>query len=90
MDKTVLKEFQKIPTVGIETAKDLWHLGFRSIDELRGRNPDDLYQQLSEIQERKLDRCVLYVFRYLVYYAETDVHDPDKLKWWAWKDSKSL
>lgn len=21
-----------------------------------------------------------------IYYGKNDVHDPDKLKWWYWKD----
>ena len=32
------------------------------------------------------DRCVLYVFRCAVYYAEHEQHEPEKLKWWYWKD----
>jgi hypothetical protein len=29
---------------------------------------------------------VLYVFRCAVYYASHEVHDPELLKWWNWKD----
>ena len=33
------------------------------------------------------DLCVLYVFRCAVYYyAEHEQHDPQKLKWWYWKN----
>jgi hypothetical protein len=32
------------------------------------------------------DRCVLYVFRCAVYFAEHEQHEPEKLKWWYWKD----
>ncbi|NMB56563.1 pathogenicity locus, partial [Candidatus Beckwithbacteria bacterium] len=31
------------------------------------------------------DRCLLYVFRCAVYYAKGG-RDPEKLKWWNWKD----
>jgi hypothetical protein len=34
----------------------------------------------------QIDPCVLYVFRCAVYYASHEVHDPDLLKWWNWKD----
>ena len=34
------------------------------------------------------DRCELYVFRCAVYYAEHEEHDPEKLKWWYWKDKE--
>ncbi|WP_334292712.1 helix-hairpin-helix domain-containing protein [Parasporobacterium paucivorans] len=29
---------------------------------------------------------MLYVFRCAVYYANEEAHDPEKLKWWNWKD----
>jgi hypothetical protein len=34
------------------------------------------------------DRCLLYVFRCAVYYAETEgnIREQEKLKWWNWKD----
>jgi len=33
-----------------------------------------------------VDRCVLYVYRLAVYFAENETHEPEKLKWWNWKD----
>jgi hypothetical protein len=33
-----------------------------------------------------IDRCQLYVYRCAVYYAGTPGPDPEKLKWWNWKD----
>ena len=32
------------------------------------------------------DRCLLYVFRCAVYFAETPKPQPKKLLWWNWKD----
>lgn len=32
------------------------------------------------------DRCALYVRRLAVYCAEHESWDPEKLKWWYWKD----
>lgn len=32
------------------------------------------------------DRCVLYVFRCAVYFAEHEQPEAEKLKWWYWKD----
>ena len=28
----------------------------------------------------------LYVWRAAVYYAEHELREPEKLKWWYWKD----
>jgi hypothetical protein len=29
---------------------------------------------------------VLYTFRCAVYFASNERHDPELLRWWAWKD----
>lgn len=84
--QSVLKELRQIPGVGQSLAEDLWQLGYRQIAELRGQKPEEIYQRLCTLQQSRLDRCVLYVFRCAVYFAETDNPDPEKLKWWNWKD----
>ncbi len=85
-DRTALKNLQRIPGVGPSIAADLVGLGIESIDDLRGQSPQRLYQQLCEHMGGPLDRCLLYVFRCAVYFAENTVHDPERLKWWWWKD----
>ncbi|MCP4049375.1 MAG: hypothetical protein GY730_01530 [bacterium] len=42
MDKRVLKEFQQIPGAGKTIAKYFWHIGLRSINDLKNKNPEDL------------------------------------------------
>lgn len=83
--KQILKEFQIIPGVGKSIAEDLWDLGYRSLDDLKGQNPNEMYEKLCEIQKCKLDRCLLYVFRCACYFSDNDEHDPELLKWWNWK-----
>ena len=34
----------------------------------------------------QVDRCVLYVYRLAVHYAEHGQCPPDKQNWWDWKD----
>ena len=45
-----------------------------------------MYEALMKLDGCHVDRCVLYVFRCAVYYASHEAHEPDKLKWWTWKD----
>jgi hypothetical protein len=90
MKELVLKEFQQIPGVGKATAQDLWDLGFRSIKELKNKDPEELYIKLCAHKGIHVDRCMLYVFRCAVYYASNKTHDPELLKWWNWKDEKKL
>lgn len=81
-----LRDFRRIPGVGRTIAEDLWSLGLRSVDDLRGGDPEALYERLCEFQGVRVDRCMLYVLRCAVYFASRERHDPELLKWWSWKD----
>ena len=88
---SAFKDLQCIPGVGPSIAEDLLGLGITSVDDLCGRDPEVLYAALSKQTGQHVDRCVLYVFRCAVWFAEhsTSQHNlhPEKLKWWNWKDS---
>ncbi len=80
-----LKDFRKIPGVGAKIAGDLWSLGYRSLAELKGRDPEEMYAAFCELQGRQVDICMLYVFRCAVYFATEETYQPELLKWWNWK-----
>ena len=84
----VLRELQVIPGVGEKTSEDLWELGIRSVKDLKGKDPEELYLKLCDNAGMKIDKCMLYVFRCAVYYASNEEHDQQLLKWWNWKDKK--
>ncbi len=88
MDKraTILKEFQQIPGVGKSIAQDLYDLGYRQMSDLRGKDPEKMYVDFCNLVGKKVDRCMLYVFRCAVYYATETKHESELLKWWNWKD----
>jgi hypothetical protein len=86
--QSILREFRQVPGVGKSIAEDLWNLGLRSVLDLKNRDPEDLYLRLCAFQGTHVDRCMLYVFRSAVYYASNDIHDPELLKWWNWKDAE--
>ena len=81
-------ELTKIPGVGFSIANDLRELGYRSVEELRGADAEQMFEDLCANKGVRVDRCVLYVFRCATYFAETDSPDPRMLKWWNWKDSR--
>lgn len=89
--EAVLKEFRQIPGVGKSIAWDMWNLGLRSVQELKGQEPEEIYFKLCAQQGTQVDRCMLYVLRCAVYYASTEPEqrDPELLKWWNWKDQSS-
>lgn len=81
-----MNELLEIPGVGPRTAELMNLLGISRVDDLRKKDPEELYARLCAIRGQQLDRCVLYVFRCAVYYATEETYDPDMLKWWNWKD----
>lgn len=83
-----IKELMQIPGVGKSIANDLVQIGISEIMDLRGCNPEELYERSNSLVGCVQDRCLLYVFRCAVYFAETKKPDPELLKWWNWKDKK--
>ncbi len=83
-----LQDLRRIPGVGPSIADDLWRLGVHRVEELRGTDPEALYGRFCALAGGTVDRCLLYVFRCAVYFAETPEaeRDPERLKWWSWKD----
>ena len=79
-------KFTDIPGVGKSIATDLVSLGYKQPSDLKGQNPEEMYERLMAQVGDHIDRCILYVFRGAVYYASTAHPDPDKLLWWNWKD----
>ncbi|HJB49621.1 MAG: Pathogenicity locus [Clostridium sp.] len=79
-------DLQTIPGVGKNIAQDLIDLGYPTVESLRGQDPEELYRKDCLRKGRIEDRCQLYVFREAVYFAGQEEHDPEKLKWWNWKD----
>jgi hypothetical protein len=88
MKKTSESDLLKIPGVGPNIAQDLNNIGIKSIDGLKGKNPETLFDLSNKFEGTAQDRCLLYVFRCAVYYANHKNPDPKKLKWWNWKDKK--
>jgi hypothetical protein len=74
-----------IPGVGKSIARDLRNIGIVSVDNLHGKDPGELYRLSNEYCGAIQDKCLLYVFRCAVYFAEGG-RNPEKLKWWNWKD----
>ncbi|WP_163718123.1 helix-hairpin-helix domain-containing protein [Mangrovibacterium lignilyticum] len=89
-NKAALKDLMQIPGVGKSLATDLVNIGINSVNDLIGKDPEVLYALSNTFAGTVQDRCVLYVFRCAVYFANTDSEkrDPDLLKWWNWKDVK--
>ena len=89
-EKESIKELTTIPGVGKSIARDLWNIGIRRVSDLADKSPDDLYDLSNKFAGTVQDRCLLYVFRCAIYFAQTpdDDREREKLLWWNWKDKK--
>lgn len=81
-------DLKTIPGIGKNIEQHLHNIGINVVKDLRGKNPEDLYLQDCLFKGFTEDRCILYVFRLAVYFAENDKHDSEKLKWFYWKDKE--
>jgi len=88
MESSSLQELEQIPGVGKTIARDMQNIGINSIDDLKGRQAEQLYDRLCEFKASPVDRCMLYVFRCAIYYASNTEYDPELLKWENWKDKE--
>ena len=86
-NSTVKEQLTDIPGVGRSIAQDLVNIGIRSVSDLKGKDPEKLYSLSNQYAGVVQDRCLLYVFRTAVYFAEGG-RASEKLKWWNWKDKK--
>lgn len=75
-----------IPGIGKKMKEHLINIGINVVEDLKGQDPEALYARDCVFKGFKADRCVLYVYRLAVYFAENEIHEPEKLKWWNWKD----
>ena len=89
-DAQATKELTLIPGVGKSVAQDLMSIGVRRIADLKGRDAEQMYNELNRVSGFKQNGCFLHVFRCAIYFAETPVElrEPEKLNWWYWKDGR--
>jgi hypothetical protein len=68
-----------IPNVGPAVARRLLALGVAGPDDLRGADPEELFERAGALAGRAQDPCLLDTFTAAVAFAETG----DDRPWWA-------
>ncbi len=84
--KDQLKNLQTIPGVGKSIAENLYGVGIKKVSDLKDKDPEKLYLQICAKKGEQVDKCMCYVCRSSVCFAQHKKHDSEKLKWWNWKD----
>jgi hypothetical protein len=74
-----LNRLEDIPNVGKAIAADLRRLGLEAPDQLKGRDPYELYDRINAALGRRQDPCLLDTFISAVRYVEGG----PRLPWWA-------
>ncbi|OHX10694.1 helix-hairpin-helix domain-containing protein [Chromobacterium sphagni] len=69
----------QLPNVGPRTAADLELLGIRSPQQLRGRDPYQLYLELCDRTGQRQDPCVLDMMLSVCHYVDTG----EARAWWS-------
>ena len=85
-----MSELTEIPGIGKVVSSKLPRVGISCVEDFAGQDPEILYEKwcAAAHDPYDVDRCVLYVLREAVYYANGG-RDPEKLKWWNWKEEKA-
>jgi len=69
---------EDLPNVGKSIAGDLRAIGIRSPEDLRGKNPLLVFDQLETVMQHRHDPCVYYTLLSAKHFLETE----EKLPWW--------
>ncbi len=77
-------DLKNIPGIGKNIEKHLFNIGIYTIVDLKNQDAEDLYIKDAFYKGFKDDRCLLYVYRLAVDYANGN--NLKTLKWWDYKD----
>ena len=76
----IIKNLQIIPWVWPKLAKEFLDIWIESVSDFKAKDPEELYFQICVKHWMQVDKCVLYVLRLCVYFAEKEIYDSKKLK----------
>ncbi len=73
-------------SVGPATIEDFNLLGINTVNDLIGKDPEFLFEELEKKRSQKMDICCLDVFRAAVAQAEDPLLPLEKCRWHYWSD----
>ena len=77
-DRKTVQRLEELPNIGKAAAVDLQLIGIQRPQDLIGRNPYDLFDELRRVTGEEHDPCVLDVFLSVVDFMEGGEPAP----WW--------
>jgi len=79
-----VRRLEDLVSIGPAMIHDFKLLGIHSVAQLSRRNPEKLYEQLSEATGKAQDICCLDVFRAAVAQARDPQLPAEQCQWWYW------
>ena len=77
-------KLEDLPNIGKAMAGDLRRIGIENPFQLIGKNPFEMYENLSAITGKRQDPCVLDVFMSVVHFMEKG----ESLPWWRFTETR--
>ena len=77
-NRQTVSHLEELPNIGKAMADDLRLVGIKHPQELIGKDPYKLYDELCRLTGKKHDPCVIDVFLSVVYFMEGG----DAKPWW--------
>ena len=72
-EKEVVAKLRKLPSVSEKCCRGLYLLGIREIDDLKGKNPDDLYEALTQRKDFYAEPCMQKMMKIAVGMANKGI-----------------
>jgi len=76
----VIAKLRMIPSVSEKCAKGLYLLGIREVDDLKGKDPADLYSRLRERKDFYAEPCMQNMIKIAVGIANKGLENVAKIK----------
>jgi hypothetical protein len=73
-----------LPNIGKACAADLRQLGITEPNQLKGKNPFEMYERLCTITGQRHDPCVIDVFMSVTRFADGEEPRP----WWKYTEQR--
>ena len=83
-DRNRVSHLEDLPNIGKAMAEDFRLIGVNKPDDIIGKDPFIMYEELCKITQKRHDPCVLDVFMAAVHFMEAG----ESLPWWKYTDER--
>lgn len=83
-DRKTVTQLEELPNIGKAMAQDLRLIGINLPQQLLGKDPFTLYEELCTKSGRRHDPCVIDVFMAVIHFMEGG----EPLPWWSYTEER--